>query len=230
MNDTLITVSSLNKYYPVGDTRLHALKDVSFEVAKGEFIAIQGKSGSGKSTLLNILGCLDSFENGEYRFLGEDVSRLKDSKTARLRNRYIGFVLQDFSLINNKSVLFNVMLPLYFGKTPYGKMKGKALEALKQVGLADQARKKANQLSGGQRQRVAIARAIVGEPELVLADEPTGALDSETSGEIMALFRQMNADGITILLVTHDDTVAEYCRRRITIKDGAIQADEPAVS
>ncbi len=227
MNDTLITVSALNKYYPVGDTRLHALKDVSFEVAKGEFIAIQGKSGSGKSTLLNILGCLDSFENGEYRFLGEDISRMKDSKTARLRNTHIGFVLQDFSLINNKSVLFNVMLPLYFGKTPYGKMKGKALEALKQVGLADQARKKANQLSGGQRQRVAIARAIVGEPELILADEPTGALDSETSGEIMALFQQMNAGGITILVVTHDDAVAGYCRRRITIKDGAIQTDEP---
>lgn len=222
----LITVSSLHKYYPVGDTKLHALKDVSLSVTQGEFIAIQGKSGSGKSTLLNILGCLDTFEEGEYHFLGENIGRMKDGKTARLRNQHMGFVLQDFALVNNKSVLFNVMLPLYFGKTPYSKMKSKAWEALERVGLSDQAHKKANQLSGGQRQRVAIARAIVGQPELVLADEPTGALDSETSAEIMDLFRKMNDSGITILVVTHDDMVAGYCHRKIMIKDGAIQSDE----
>lgn len=223
--NSLITVSALNKYYTVGDSQLHALKDITLDISQGEFIAIQGKSGSGKSTLLNILGCLDNFHDGEYTFLGENVSGLKDAKTARLRNEHIGFVLQDFSLINNKSVLFNVMLPLYFGKTPYGKMKGKALDALEKVGLSDQAHKKANQLSGGQRQRVAIARAIVTQPELILADEPTGALDSETSGDIMRLFQSMNDRGITILVVTHDDTVADYCRRKITIKDGAILAD-----
>ena len=224
----MITIQGLCKDYPMeGGAPFHALKDIDLRVEKGEFVSICGRSGSGKSTLLNVIGCLDTYQKGSYRFLGLDVGKLNDSKAATLRNRHIGFVLQDFSLINNKTVLFNVMLPLYFGKTPYREMKGKALKALEKVGLAEQAHKRANQLSGGQRQRVAIARAIVGEPELVLADEPTGALDSGTSAQIMGLLQGMNDSGITILVVTHDETVAGYCRRKIVISDGMIQSDQP---
>lgn len=224
----MITIRDLDKYYPMGGgQRFHALKKISLRVEQGEFIAICGKSGSGKSTLLNVIGCLDTFQGGEYVFLNRNMGKLTDKKAAEMRNRHIGFVLQDFSLINNKTVLFNVMLPLYFGKTPYKYMKDMALQALEKVGLKEQAHKRANQLSGGQRQRVAIARAIVGQPELILADEPTGALDSETSARIMELLRDMNESGITILVVTHDDVVAEYCRRKIVIKDGEILFDEP---
>lgn len=221
----MIAVTKLNKYYPVGKEKFHALKDIDLTIDKGEFVAVQGKSGSGKSTLLNILGCLDGFDKGQYRLMEQDVGKMNDEKTAKMRNEHIGFVLQDFSLVNSKSVLFNVMLPLYFGKVPYRKMKPLALDALKQVGLNDQAIKKANQLSGGQRQRVAIARALVSSPDLILADEPTGALDSETAAQIMELLRSLNDKGITVVTVTHDDTVAGYCRRRIMIQDGRIVSD-----
>ena len=224
----MITIHDLDKFYPVGNgQRFQAPKKIHLQVDQGEFVAICGKSGSGKSTLLNIIGCLDTFQSGEYTFLGQNVGKLNDQQAAAIRNRHIGFVLQDFSLINNKSVLFNVMLPLYFGKTPYKKMKEMALEALEKVELSSQAHKRANQLSGGQRQRVAIARAIIGNPELILADEPTGALDSETSAKIMELLRKRNEDGITVLVVTHDDTVAGYCRRKITLRDGAVLSDAP---
>ncbi len=223
----MITIHDLDKFYPVGNgQRFQALKGINLQVDQGEFVAICGKSGSGKSTLLNIIGCLDTFQSGEYTFLGQNVGKLTDKQAAAIRNQHIGFVLQDFSLINNKSVLFNVMLPLYFGKTPYNKMKEMALEALKKVELSSQAHKRANQLSGGQRQRVAIARAIVGNPELILADEPTGALDSETSAKIMELLQEMNDRGITIMVVTHDSSVANCCKRIITIKDGAILSDQ----
>lgn len=222
----MIEVKALNKYYPVGKEKLHALQDVDLKVEKGEFVAIQGKSGSGKSTLLNMLGCLDTFDSGEYTLLGLPVSKLSDAQAAKLRNQQIGFVFQDFSLVNSKTVLFNTALPLYFSKTPYREMKKKALEALEAVGIADLAGKAANQLSGGQRQRVAIARAIVSHPSLLLADEPTGALDSVTSAHIMELLRSMNEKGITILVVTHDDTVAGYCRRRLFLQDGQIVSDD----
>jgi putative ABC transport system ATP-binding protein len=194
-------------------------------VEDGDFIAIKGKSGAGKSTLLHILGCIDDFDSGEYLLGGVDVGKLGDAKKARLRNRKIGFVLQDFALINQKSVLFNVMLPMYFDKTPFLKMRGKAKAALKEVGIEEQYRKSASQLSGGQQQRVAIARAIVTEPEIILADEPTGALDTQTSKQIMEILSAMNARGKTVIVVTHDDTVAGYCKKIVTLSDGEIKSE-----
>lgn len=218
----MIEVTGLNKYYPIGHGKFHALSDVSFFIEDGESVAIQGKSGAGKSTLLHILGCLDRFDSGSYRLDGVDVGGLNDGQAAKLRNDKIGFVLQDFSLINNKSVLFNTMLPLYFNKTPMRKMKRMAEEMLRLVGLADQMGKKANQLSGGQRQRVAIARAMINQPSLILADEPTGALDTETARQIMELLLSLNEKGVTLIVVTHDDAVAGCCARRIFIQDGKI--------
>ena len=222
----MIEINCLNKFYPLGHEKFHALKNISFTIENGESVAIQGKSGAGKSTLLHILGCLDGFDSGSYLLDGVEVGKLNDEKAAHIRNDKIGFVLQDFSLINNKSVLFNTMLPLYFNKTPLGKMKGMAKEALSLVGLSDQMGKKANQLSGGQRQRVAIARAMINHPSIILADEPTGALDTETAAQIMELLCSLNEQGVTLIVVTHDDAVAACCKRRIWIQDGKI-TDEP---
>lgn len=218
----MIKIENLTKTYIIGETRFKALNDVSLAIENGEFVAIQGKSGAGKSTLLHILGCVDNFDKGKYYFKDIDVDTLNDSKKSKLRNEEIGFVLQDFSLINHKDVLFNVMLPLFFNRTPSKKMKEMAYDALEIVGIQDQAGKKANQLSGGQRQRVAIARAIVNNPSLLLADEPTGALDSNTSAQIMDQLIMLNKKGITVILVTHDDTVADKCNRKIIINDGKI--------
>ena len=218
----MIEIKGLNKYYPVGKEKFHALKNIDLTVADGEAVAIMGKSGAGKSTLLNIIGCLDGFDSGEYTLDGITVRNLSDTKQARLRNDKIGFVMQDFALIEYKTTLFNTMLPMYFDKTPSGKMKKKALKALCVVGIEDQAHKKVNQLSGGQRQRAAIARAIVKNPPLILADEPTGALDSDTSEQIMNLLMEMNSRGMTLIVVTHDETVASYCGRKIVISDGRI--------
>lgn len=212
----MLKVNHISKFYG----EFAALNDVTLNFQDGDFIAIKGTSGAGKSTLLHILGCLERFDEGEYWFDDIDVSKLNDEKRARLRNERIGFVLQDFALVNQKSVLFNVMLPLYFSKGSYFKMKYAALEALEAVGLRDQAKKKANQLSGGQRQRVAIARALVNRPSVILADEPTGALDSKTTGQIMELLQQLNEKGITIIVVTHDEKVAASCKRVIEISDG----------
>ncbi len=221
----MIKVENLIKTYKLGKDLFYALDDVSLTVDDGELVAICGTSGAGKSTLLNILGCLDKADSGKYYLDDVDVFSLKDSKTAKLRNKKIGFVLQDFSLINQKKVDFNVMLPMYFDNTPGKQMKIKADKALKAVGLEDQKNKKANQLSGGQRQRVAIARAIVNDPSVVLADEPTGALDSKTSQSIMELFKELNKKGITVIIVTHDKEIASYCNRQIEIKDGKIIFD-----
>lgn len=221
----MIKVENLIKTYKLGKDLFYALDDVSLTVDDGELVAICGTSGAGKSTLLNILGCLDKADSGKYYLDDVDVFSLKDSKTAKLRNKKIGFVLQDFSLINHKKVDFNVMLPMYFDNTPGKQMKIKADKALKAVGLEDQKNKKANQLSGGQRQRVAIARAIVNNPSVVLADEPTGALDSKTSQSIMELFKELNKKGITVIIVTHDKEIASYCNRQIEIKDGKIIFD-----
>lgn len=221
----MIEIKGLNKYYRDGGTSFHALKDVDLCIEKGSSVALKGRSGAGKSTLLHILGCLDQFDTGEYVLEGVKVRTLSDGTTAKLRNQKLGFVMQDFSLINHRSVLFNTMLPMYFDKTASKIMKEKAMRALNLVGIADQAKKRVSQLSGGQRQRVAIARAIVKDPICILADEPTGALDSNTSTQIMELLKEMNEKGMTLIVVTHDDLVASYCKRQITIEDGRIVQD-----
>lgn len=218
----MIKIDNISKIYRMGRDDFYALDNVSLEIADGDFLAVRGTSGSGKTTLLHILGCLDSYSGGTYILDGMDVGKLSDDKKAALRNKKIGFVLQDFALINNKTVLYNVMVPLLFGKTPFKKIKSMALEALDKVGIKDQAGKRANQLSGGQRQRVAIARAIVNSPEIILADEPTGSLDSENSRQIMNLLKTMNDEGITVVVVTHDDKVASFCKRQLFIEDGKI--------
>ena len=218
----MIQIKHLSKKYGTKENVFYALKDINLEIKEGSLIAIQGKSGAGKSTLLHIMGCLDTFEEGEYLLDGISVKKMRDGQLAKLRNEKIGFVLQDFSLINQRSVLFNVMLPMFFNKTPYKKMKTIALEALETVGIPEQAKKMANQLSGGQRQRVAIARAIANKPSIILADEPTGSLDTQTSAQIMNLFTELNKQGMSILIVTHDQNVAEYCSEIITISDGKI--------
>ena len=221
----MIELTNISKKYTVGENDFFALNDVSLKVEKGEFVSICGASGSGKTTLLNIIGTIDECTDGTYLFDDKNVSKMNDGKRAKLRNEQIGFVLQDFALINSQTVLYNVMLPMLLGKTKYRDIKGKAMKALQSVGIADQAQKKANQLSGGQRQRVAIARALVNEPRLILADEPTGQLDSETGKQIMGIFKKLNEAGITVMIVTHDKSVAECANRTVTISDGRIVSD-----
>lgn len=216
----MINIKGLNKYYPLGKERFHALKDIDLEVKQGEMLCLIGRSGSGKSTLLHVIGLLDTFESGEYLFDGSTVRELSDSRRAALRNAAIGFIMQDFALVSDRSVLFNVMLPLMFGKTSLSQAKKLAAEALEKVGIADQKNKRVNQLSGGQKQRVAIARAIVTKPKLILADEPTGALDSETGTAIMDLLCALNAEGITVIVATHDAQVMSRCKRSVRISDG----------
>lgn len=222
----MLEIKDLNKYYSIGkgkENKFHALKDINLSIADGEMVAIQGKSGAGKSTLLNILGLLDNYDSGSFMIDDIEVKNLKDGQAAKIRNQKIGFVLQDFSLIDSKSVIMNVMLPLFFDKSDYKDMKERAKKALSLVGIEDQINKKTNQLSGGQRQRVAIARALVTNPSIILADEPTGALDSETSKQIMELLTKLNSsENITVIVVTHDDKVAEYCQRKIIISDGEL--------
>ena len=219
----MIEISKLNKYYKIGNDKMHALKDITLNIQNGEMLAIMGKSGAGKSTLMNMIGLLDKYDSGTLKIDGIEVSMLGDSKLAKLRNEKIGFVMQDFSLLEQKTVLMNVMLPLYFNnRYNFSNMKKIAIEMLKRVGIAEQANKKANQLSGGQKQRVAIARAIVNDPSFILADEPTGALDTKTSAEIMELFKNLNDDGKTIIIITHDMGIAQACQRKIEISDGKI--------
>ncbi|WP_406535227.1 ABC transporter ATP-binding protein [Methanobrevibacter sp.] len=219
----MIEISKLNKYYKIGNDKMHALKDITLNIQNGEMLAIMGKSGAGKSTLMNMIGLLDKYDSGSLKIDGIEVSMLGDSKLAKLRNEKIGFVMQDFSLLEPKTVLMNVMLPLYFNnKYNFSNMKKIAMEMLRRVGIAEQANKKANQLSGGQKQRVAIARAIVNDPSFILADEPTGALDTKTSAEIMELFKNLNENGKTIIIITHDMGIAQACQRKIEISDGKI--------
>ena len=219
----MIEISKLNKYYKIGNDKMHALKDITLNIQNGEMLAIMGKSGAGKSTLMNMIGLLDKYDSGNLKIDGIEVSMLGDRKLAKLRNEKIGFVMQDFSLLEQKTVLMNVMLPLYFNnRYNFSNMKKIAIEMLKRVGIAEQANKKANQLSGGQKQRVAIARAIVNDPSFILADEPTGALDTKTSAEIMELFKNLNDDGKTIIIITHDMGIAQACQRKIEISDGKI--------
>ena len=221
----MITLENINKIYPVGEGEFYALKDVELHIEKEDFTAILGPSGSGKSTLLNIIGCLDNPTSGSYRLDEQEITALKDGEKAKLRNQKIGFVLQDFALLNRETVYYNVMLPLLFSSVPYGKIRKKVLAALETVGLSGQEKKLANQLSGGQRQRVANARALVNDPDLILADEPTGQLDSETGKQIMELLRELNRQGKTVIVVTHDDKVAGYCGRHFRVIDGCVREE-----
>lgn len=218
----MITLQNISKIYKTGKEDFYALRDVSLTVEKGDFLAIRGASGSGKTTLLNMIGCMDRCSEGTYLLEGKSVKLLSDEELSRIRNEKIGFVLQDFGLINQQTVLYNVMLPALFSKLSLGDARKKAIDALKQVGLSDQLKKRVNQLSGGQRQRVAIARAIVMNPKILLADEPTGQLDSETGKQIMDLLSALNEQGITIILVTHDEAVASYAKRVVTVADGKL--------
>ena len=219
----MLKIENLTKTYNYKKSNAFtALKDVSLEVEDGEMLAIIGKSGAGKSTLLHIIGCIDKFEKGSYIIDGTDVHSLSDNKLAKIRNEKVGIVMQDFALIDEYSVIENVMIPLNFSKKKLGKPKELAMKALERVGLANLAKKPVSKLSGGQKQRVAIARAIVNDPSFILADEPTGALDTKTSSEIMELFTELNKSCKTVIIITHDLTVADKCKRKVEISDGRI--------
>ena len=221
----MIDIQHLSKRYTVDTLPFLALDDVSLSIRAGESVAIMGRSGAGKTTQMNIIGCLDTFDAGSYQLDGVNVAALSDEKLAHLRNEKIGFVMQDFALLPHKSVLFNVMLPMYFDQTPRWEMVSKAKTVLEKLGMSAQEKKRVNQLSGGQKQRVALARALVKSPALLLADEPTGALDSQTGKEIMQLLLERNREGVTLIIVTHDEQVAAYCQRTIVISDGKIVQD-----
>lgn len=219
----MVTIKNVTKIYnPKKSNEFEALHGVSCEISDGELVAIIGKSGAGKSTLLHILACIDSYQDGEYKIDDTLVKGLSERKYAQIRNEKIGMVMQDFALVEDFTALENVMIPLNFSKQKINGKKEKALAALKSVGIEDLAKKPCNKLSGGQKQRVAIARAIVNEPSMILADEPTGALDTKTSSEIMELFKSLNEQGRTVVIVTHDPKVAEQCGRVIEISDGEI--------
>jgi len=221
----LISIRELRKIYQMGDAEVRALDGVDLEVERGEYLAIMGPSGSGKSTLMNLIGCLDTPTSGEYVLNGQGVSGLDDSELARIRNREIGFVFQTFNLLPRATALANVELPLIYARMPSSRRRGLARQALEQVGLGDRVKHQPNELSGGQRQRVAVARALVNRPSILLADEPTGNLDSRTSTEIMALFDDLNRAGNTIVLVTHEEEIAAHAGRIIRLLDGRVVSD-----
>ena len=222
---TMIDVSAVSKIYQLGSEEVRALDGISFQVGRREFTAVIGPSGSGKSTLMHILGCLDTADAGRYALDGQDVSSLNDDQLAEIRNKKIGFVFQQFNLLQKLSALENVELPLIYQGLPHGERQRRAREVLAQVGLSDRLNHRPNQLSGGQQQRVAIARALATKPALILADEPTGNLDSRSSQEILELLHQVHATGNTILIITHDPRIAREAGRRIEIMDGRIVAD-----
>ncbi|MDR2085952.1 MAG: ABC transporter ATP-binding protein [Dysgonamonadaceae bacterium] len=223
----LIEIVHLIKNYSMGEIEIPVLKDINLSIDKNEYVAIMGPSGSGKSTLMNILGCLDTPTGGHYYFNRTDVSTLDDDALSAMRNREIGFIFQNFNLLPRLNALQNVELPLIYAGTPARERKERAMKALQRVNLSDRIDHKPGELSGGQRQRVAIARALVTNPGILLADEPTGALDSKTGEDIMALFYELHREGNTIILITHEAEIANYAERNIYIKDGKIHSDHP---
>ena len=222
----VINIKNISKTYIMGTEAVHALHDVSIQIDRGEYVAIMGPSGSGKSTLMNILGCLDTPSTGLYEFNGVNVSEMNDNELAKIRNKEIGFVFQTFNLIPRSDALHNVELPLIYGGVNAHERKRLAAESLQHVNLGDRMHHRPNELSGGQRQRVAIARALVTKPSIILADEPTGNLDTKTGDEIMALLRELHHNGNTIILVTHEEYIAEHANRIIRIRDGMVERDE----
>lgn len=216
----MIKLEHVYKYYETGDTQLTVLEDVNFSIAAGEFVAIMGPSGSGKSTLINLLGFIDCHFDGRYLFNGREIGDFKDEELSEIRNRSVGFVFQNFSLIENLSVAENVELPLLYKGAKHNETQKKVKNALTRVGLSEKLDQLPKQLSGGQQQRVAIARALINQPNFIIADEPTGALDTHTTDEIMQLFKQLNDEGVTIILVTHDPETVVYCDRLLKIRDG----------
>lgn len=222
----LIRVQDVWKTYQVGEQQVHALRGLSLDIEKGEYTALMGPSGSGKSTLMNMLGCLDTPTSGQYHLAGEDVGQLDDDALADIRNRRIGFVFQTFNLMPRYTALENVALPMVYAGVSKAERVQRATEVLKQVGLADRMDHRPNELSGGQRQRVAVARALVNRPDLLLADEPTGNLDTKTSIEIMALFEEIHAAGNTVIIVTHEEDIAAHTKRVVRLRDGVVAKDE----
>jgi len=222
----LISISNLRKIYQMGEAEVRALDGVDLEVEAGEYVAIMGPSGSGKSTLMNLIGCLDTPTSGEYILNGKRVSDLDDTELATIRNHEIGFVFQTFNLLSRATALSNVELPLIYARISARERHRRAREALEKVGLGDRAKHQPNELSGGQRQRVALARALVNQPSILLADEPTGNLDSRTSAEMMELFKELNSAGNTMIVVTHEEDIAAHARRVVRLLDGKIVADE----
>jgi putative ABC transport system ATP-binding protein len=226
-NGMIIRMESITKEYRSGSLSVMALRGISLDVSAGEFVAVMGQSGSGKSTLMNIIGCLDSFTSGSYHLDGENVAGLTGKKLAAIRNRKIGFVFQSYNLLPRLNALQNVELPMVYAGTSARKRRHAALDALERVSLTDRMKHKPSELSGGQKQRAAIARALVNKPAILLADEPTGNLDSESGEEIMAVFQRLNRDGVTIVMVTHEADIARHTNRVVAFKDGRIIRDEP---
>lgn len=222
----MIVIKDLHKSYKMGSNVLHVLKGINFNVEEGEMVAIMGSSGSGKSTLLNIVGMLDLLDTGSYTLDGVPIVNLNETKAAKYRNKFLGFIFQSFNLINYKTALENVALPLYYQRVPKKERDEKALQYLTKVGLANWATHLPSELSGGQKQRVAIARALAAQPKVLLADEPTGALDSTTSYEVMQLLQEINDEGKTLLVVTHEEDIAKMCKRIVQLKDGIIIEDK----
>ncbi|MFT6873623.1 MAG: putative ABC transport system ATP-binding protein [Roseivirga sp.] len=225
MSNTVIETTDISKIYQMGSETIKALKSVSINIKQGEYVSFMGPSGSGKSTLMNMIGCLDTPSGGQYILNGNDVSDMTENELAEIRNKEIGFVFQTFNLLPRASSLENVALPLIYAGFSKSEREDKALRTLTDVGLGDRAHHKPNELSGGQRQRVAIARALVNNPSIILADEPTGNLDSKTSYDIMELFAQLHDKGNTIIMVTHEDDIAQYSHRIIRLRDGLVESD-----